>query len=300
MIGTLAVLGGIVAAPFIAEARRLEMDDVARADAPGKFVTLSRGVTHYRFFGPEDGPLVVCVHGLTTPSYAFEAVAEKLVAAGKRVLVYDHYGRGYSDRPKATQDRAFFVSHLAELLDKLGVTEAFDLVGYSMGGWVVTAFAADHPERIKKLVLVTPAGMGHELGLTAKLVKLPLIGDWLFMAVYGQQHLKGTETERALVSEVDFVIDRQQRELNYKGFRRCVLASLRGALSATTQQDHQEIARSALDVTAVWGEIDDVIPLSCKETLSQWNDQVKHVVVPKVGHSVPYTDSQWVVDALTS
>ena len=147
------------------------MDAQARADAPGEFASLSNGITHYQFHGPVDGPLVVCVHGLTTPSFVYEGLAKRLMERGYRVLVYDHYGRGYSDRPKGDQDRAFFVSHLEELLEHLNIDTPFDLVGYSMGGWVVTAYAAIHPTTIKRLFLLAPAGMGHELGWTAKLVR---------------------------------------------------------------------------------------------------------------------------------
>ena len=111
----------ILAAPFIIEWRRIPMDAQARADAPGEFAELSNGITHYQFHGPVDGPLVVCVHGLTTPSFVYEGLAKRLMERGYRVLVYDHYGRGYSDRPKGDQDRAFFVSHLEELLEHLNI-----------------------------------------------------------------------------------------------------------------------------------------------------------------------------------
>ena len=141
----------ILAAPFIIEWCRIPMDAQARADAPGEFASLSNGITHYQFHGPVDGPLVVCVHGLTTPSFVYEGLATRLVERGHRVLVYDHYGRGYSDRPKGDQDRAFFVSHLEELLEHLNIDTPFDLVGYSMGGWVVTAYATIHPKMIKRL-----------------------------------------------------------------------------------------------------------------------------------------------------
>lgn len=294
----LFILFVIIAVPFVVEARRIKMDGVSRQDAPGQFVKLSRGTTHYRYLGPKDGPLAVCVHGLTTPSFVFEGLANRLVAKGYRVLVYDHYGRGYSDRPKALQDRAFFVSHLSELLAALGEDGEFDLYGYSMGGWVVTAFAADHPDRINRLVLLAPAGMGHDLGLLAKLVRLPLIGDWLFLASYGAQHRNGCEQERALPSSVPFIVDRQQRELNYQGFLPSVLSSLRGALSATTQLDHEAIRDAGLNVTAVWGQEDSVIPISCKDKLSDWNPNVTQVVIPAAGHGVTYTHTDEVISGL--
>ncbi len=298
MILFLVCFAIICAVPFIVESRRMPMDGVSREDAPGQFVDLSRGTTHYRYFGPSQGPLAVCVHGLTTPSFVFEGLAERLVAKGYRVLVYDHYGRGYSDRPKLVQDRQFFVSHLDELLDALGEEGAFDLYGYSMGGWVVTAYAADHPDRINRLVLLAPAGMGHDLGLLAKLIRWPIIGDWLFLGAYGKQHREGCEQERSLPSSVPFIVDRQQRELNYKGFLPSVLSSLRGALSATTQADHRAIAQAGLDVTAIWGQDDLVIPISCKDTLSQWNPAVKQIVIPDAGHGVTYTHTDQIITGL--
>jgi pimeloyl-ACP methyl ester carboxylesterase len=92
MIWLLILVAKIAALPFLADYARLKMDDRARGDAPGKFIKLRRGITHYRRFGPQEGPLVVCVHGLTTPSFVFEGIAEAYVKNGYRVLVYDHYG----------------------------------------------------------------------------------------------------------------------------------------------------------------------------------------------------------------
>lgn len=294
-----AALGGLAAYPAWREHRRLPMDAAARADAPGDFVKLRHGTVHYRFYGPENGPLAVCVHGLTTPAFVFEGIAERLVAQGYRVLTYDHFGRGYSDRPSVPQDRSFFTQNLLELLTALGVDGPFDLIGYSMGGWVVTAFAADHPDRIKRLVLLAPAGMGHDLGALAKFcVRVPVLGSWLFGLGYAGQHIRGTEAERALPSSVPFIIDRQQKELLYRGFIPSVLASMRGALSATTQRDHAALRDAGTRVIAVWGERDDVIPLVCKDRLSAWNPNVTHHIVADAGHGVTYTHADDVVAAM--
>ena len=84
-------------------------------------------------FGAARRALAICVHGLSTPSFVFEALAAFLIGRGYRMLIYDHYGRGYSDRPKGHQDARFFASHLTELLDHLDLKESFDLYGYSIG-----------------------------------------------------------------------------------------------------------------------------------------------------------------------
>ena len=290
---------GVAFAPYIAERRRLVMDDDARADAPGAFIDLKHGRTHYRYFGPQSAPLAVCVHGLTTPSFVFEALADGLVAKGYRVLVYDHYGRGFSDRPTAAQDREFFVSHLDELLNALGEHEKFLLIGYSMGGAVAAAYTAAFAQRVRNLVLVAPAGMGHQLGPLANFIRvMPGIGDWLFMAGYGRSHRKGTEKERALHSAVPFVVDRQQRELQYRGFLPSVLSSLRNGLRAQAKADHQSIHEAGTKVVAIWGAADDVIPLDCKDKMAGWNPAAEQVVVPDEGHSLPYTHPDAVLDQI--
>ena len=103
MIWLLLLLVKIAALPFLVDYKRLTMNDRVRGDAPGKFVKLRRGVTHYRQFGPEKGPLVACIQGLT-PSFVFEGIAEAYVKNGYRVLAYDQYGRGFSDRPAGLQN----------------------------------------------------------------------------------------------------------------------------------------------------------------------------------------------------
>jgi len=87
-------------APLLRDWLRARMDDRARATAPGTFVDLPRGKTHYQWHGPEGGPVIVCIHGLTTPSFVFGPIAAHLAGRGYRVLTYDHYGRGYSYRPR--------------------------------------------------------------------------------------------------------------------------------------------------------------------------------------------------------
>ena len=299
MIWLLLLIAKIAALPFLADYTRLKMNDTARGDAPGKFVKLRRGITHYRRFGTETGPLVVCVHGLTTPSFVFEAIAEAYVKNGYRVLVYDHYGRGYSDRPVGLQNRAFFVQHLEELLDALGEDGRFDLVGYSLGGWIAAAYGADHPERINRLILLAPAGIRANLGWSALLVLyLPFIGDWVFMSTYAAQHRRGTEKDRARYSYVEYVVERQQRELNYRGFLPSILSSMRGALSASTERDHQILEEAKTDILAIWGQDDTVVPISSKDVMSGWNREAKHVVINGADHGLTFTHVPAVMDAI--
>ena len=112
----LAVLCVVIALPFVAEALRRPMSAEQQALAPGELAHLPQGTTHYRWAGREGDPVVVCIHGLSTPSYIFAATARSLASLGYRVLTYDLYGRGYSARVAGAQGRDFFLGQLRALL----------------------------------------------------------------------------------------------------------------------------------------------------------------------------------------
>ena len=293
------IVAGIAAYPFVREMMRKPMDASARANAPGEFATLSQGVTHYRWFGGSRGPIAVCVHGLTTPSFVWEGIAEGLVKQGFRVLTYDLYGRGYSDRPKGPQTREFFLQQLDDVLDRQGIKADITLLGYSMGGAIVTTFTSRSPERLRRLILLAPAGMGHELGRTARIVKeRPLLGTWLMYASYPKQHRAGCEAERGLSSSVPQIVEQQLNEQGYQGWIGSVLSSLRGILDEVLEQDHRKLTREDVPVLAIWGEDDDVIPIAAMGQMAKWDRTAHHEVIDGAGHGLAYTHTPQVLAAI--
>ena len=293
------LLAAIVVAPLAIEYKRRRMDDVARRTAPGQFADLSMGITHYDWFGPQRGPVVVCVHGLTTPSFVWRGLARGLALMGFRVLVYDLYGRGYSDRPRRRQTADFFHRQLCELLDHVGLGDKFTLIGYSMGGAIATSFAATYPTRITQLVLLAPAGMRVPAGGFVKFIRrTPVIGDWLMLAIYPRQHRKGIDGERDLPSSVADIGKLQKAELETRGFVRSVLSSLRGLLAKDQRDQHIRLKEFRMPVVAIWGREDDVIPLSCVGILAEWNRDAVQEVVAGAGHGLPYTHTNEVLRVL--
>ena len=73
---------------------------------------LSQGYVHYELGGPVGGEKVVLVHGLSVPYYIWDPTFDALTEAGFRVLRYDLYGRGFSDRPKLRYDADLFDEQL--------------------------------------------------------------------------------------------------------------------------------------------------------------------------------------------
>lgn len=289
--------GAVVAAPLLREALRHKMDGRARKAAPGGMLKLTGGETYFRWIGPADGPVAICVHGLTTPSMVWQAVAEGLAADGYRVLLYDLFGRGYSDRPRARHDRALFHAQLTELLDQLSITGPVTLLGYSMGGAIAASWAAAHRDRVERLILLAPAGMAHDIGRMTRLMRdTPLLGDWLMLLLYGIQHRRATPPEDG-EGDVAGIGAYQRDEIRWRGFVPAVLSSLRGILAEDLAPDHRALRAQGLPVLAIWGREDRVIPIRAMGVLASWNPDAHHAQIDGAGHGLPHTHARAVVAA---
>ena len=285
--------------PFWIERRRRPMDDAARKGAPGQFARLSQGVTHYRWLGSVRGPVAVCVHGLTTPSFVWQGLAEGLGQMGFRVLVYDLYGRGYSDVVPGPQDRDFFLRQLNDLLDHEEVGDDLTLVGYSMGGAISAAWAAENARRVRDLILIAPAGLSTiTLSAQRRAMMRPGIGDWMMLALYPRMHRKGTEAERHLPTSVPGIVDLQQAELTRQGFVPAVLSSIRGILAEGRGGDHAALAQAQVPVLGVFGAEDKIIPTRARDQLEAWNPDAYAVTIPGAGHGLTYTHTGDVLTAI--
>ncbi|MEM6462800.1 MAG: alpha/beta hydrolase [Pseudomonadota bacterium] len=153
------------------------------AHADGNTVNLKDGHLYYTARGPKNGHVVVMIHGFGVPQFVFEQNAAALAEAGFRIILFDHFGRGWSDRPRARYDADFYDREVSGLIEGIGLKEPVALIGYSMGGVIAAEFAARHSDRVSAVILLSPAGLSIYpfLGkLFGEVVRLPLVGDWLW------------------------------------------------------------------------------------------------------------------------
>jgi pimeloyl-ACP methyl ester carboxylesterase len=144
-------------------------------------ITTSHGNTiYYEMNGPEDGPLVVLVHGISIPSYSWDHIVPTLVQAGLRVLRYDVFGRGESSYPRGPYDRALLMSQLDDLLRAVSPEqEKVNLAGFSFGGAMSALFTSLNPSRVERLALVAPfARMSPQVDFR-RTMRFPVLGEFL-------------------------------------------------------------------------------------------------------------------------
>lgn len=280
----LAIVVALCALPLLAEALRMSVAKKRMGGVPGALATLPKGLTHIQRDGPEDAPVVVLVHGLTTPAYLFAGVVPMLVAAGYRVIRYDLWGRGLSDSPIGRQDGAYFLDQLNAVLDHEEVPGPFVLVGYSMGGAIAALKAATDPGEVAALALVAPTGLGP--ANVPKLTRWPILGDWV-MWVFGgvllRRRLKGAGFTASVVTDLPKL---EAREARTRGYLPGVLSSMRQLVARDMAPEHAKIAAAGVPVLAIWGEADASVPLSSMARLAEVNPDAWHHQVDGADHGL--------------
>jgi pimeloyl-ACP methyl ester carboxylesterase len=123
----------------------------------GRFLDLDG--LRYHYLDEGSGEPVVMVHGNPTWSFYFRDLVRAL-RDDQRVLAPDHIGCGLSDKPddaryRYTLDRR--VADFEAFIDHLGLEQPLTLVAHDWGGMIAMAWAARHPERVARLVLMNTA-----------------------------------------------------------------------------------------------------------------------------------------------
>lgn len=117
-------------------------------------IAVPGGRLHAELGGPEDGPLVVCLPGLTANLRGFDEIGGRLAAAGLRVAALDLRGRGHSD---VTPPGSYgWPAHARDVLAAAAALgrERCSVVGWSMGAFVAMQMAAQASGRLERVVLV--------------------------------------------------------------------------------------------------------------------------------------------------
>ncbi|MBW0103996.1 alpha/beta fold hydrolase [Pseudonocardia sp. KRD291] len=113
--------------------------------------------TRYAEAGDPSAPPVLLLHG--TGGH-WETFAPNLPALAEHFhcVAIDMVGNGFSDKPDHDYEIAVYLRQVRAVLDAFGFTSAA-LVGMSLGAWVAAALAVEDPERVEKLILMSPAGL---------------------------------------------------------------------------------------------------------------------------------------------
>lgn len=271
-------------------ARRLNLTSDTRRSLPGSFADLSDGVTHYELRGDSDAETVVLIHGNAAPYVTWDNTIGDLVAAGLRVLRYDLFGHGFSDRPKrSTYDRRFYNTQLTDLLSRLDIPGPVLVVGSSQGGSIGTCFASENPGKVRKLALLAPLfdDFSGSQALVFRLVRTPLIGE-LIMRLMGEAKL--ADLSDAVVN-VDATATLQRevlQQFRYEGKPRAMLANLRGDALQDATACYRGVKEQGIPVLLTWGTSDQKLPGESMSRLRALLPSIEYHELDGAGHLAHY------------
>ncbi|MCS7178794.1 MAG: alpha/beta hydrolase [Anaerolineae bacterium] len=233
---------------------------------------------HYEEVNPAGAPPVLLLHGLGSVGADWQFQFAPLAGAGYRVLAPDLRGFGRSSAPSEVSIQVM-AQDMALFLEKMEAIPAH-IVGLSLGGTVALQLALDHPEMVRRLVLVNTLARLHFPSLSNRLY---------FLARAILSRFLGPEKQAAMVARRLFPHPHQQ-DLRERIIRR---------ISQTNPCAYRSAMRSLLrfDVTARLGELrmpvlvvtgaeDTTIPLPIQQALAQGIPGARHVVVEKSGHGI--------------
>ena len=282
-----------ISAYLILNPEKNEINNTARIAFGGTYIKLSDGVTHYKLQEPAtglgNGKLAVFVHGGTIPIWTWDQQTKALINAGFSVLTYDQYGRGYSDRPYVTYDQALYKKQLTQLLNKLNIDRPFDLIGLSLGGGTAVNFAAQHPEKIKKLILISPLICDFK---TIPVFKIPVIGEFIARIAGVRTIVKRFKTLFKTNVDSKKYTKLFIEQTTYKGFERSILSMLRSDALGDYTASYKKVGDLKIKTLLIWGKNDTEITNDMINKIKTLIPNLGFKPVDDTGHGIVFQKSE--------
>jgi pimeloyl-ACP methyl ester carboxylesterase len=247
-----------------------------RWPVPSERITVPtrEGETFVLACGPSDAPKLLLLHG----SGANAAMWMGDIAEwSKRFRCYaidmiGEPGLSAQSRPDLASDA--YALWLDDVLEGLALQRAA-ITGVSLGGWLALDYATRRPERVEKLALLCPGGVGRQRGLIV--LWLPL----LFFGAWGRRMLR------------DHVLGREARSMNspqtrwMAEFASLIFANFRPRRDKLPVFSDSSLRTLSMPLLAILGGEDAL--LDSRDTQRRLTRCVRHADIrflPKVGHLI--------------
>jgi pimeloyl-ACP methyl ester carboxylesterase len=253
-----------------------------------QFVELQPGLNvHYRDQGKRDGRVVVLIHGSNASLHTWEPWVRRL-GTDYRIITLDLPGHGLTGtHPGGVYDYPVFVDVVDKVMTKLSVAKAV-IGGNSMGGGTAWMFALAHPEKTDALLLVdaagAPAWQSKKTPIGFRMMRMPVVKELARFIAPRSMFESSIQTSMYVQSKIDNALIDRYWELNrYPGNREATMK--RFALQHNNHPATKEaLSAIRVPVMILWGEEDNLIPVSSAKWFAEAIAGAKLVTYPKVGH----------------
>lgn len=227
-------------------------------------IQVGQQTVYYQVVGERNSEPIILVHGLSASSRWW---VRNIPALARRYRVYllDLPGFGIMRRYRRRFALDELASRIVAWMEATGIKQAH-LMGHSMGGYICLRIAARYPERIKRLVLVSPAGIPHVRSVYGYIIPL-LVAFRYFKPGFFY----------ILISDA-------------------LRAGPRTILRATQDLLTRDIRDCLHDVTAptllVWGEHDSLVPPVFGPILQHEIKDARLLILKRAGHVVMFDQAE--------
>ncbi|SPN96940.1 related to 2-hydroxy-6-oxo-6-phenylhexa-2,4-dienoate hydrolase [Cephalotrichum gorgonifer] len=181
--------------PYLSEKEVARLEYGPDAYPGARDVSTPYGTMRVYEWGPENGEKILFIHGISTSCMTVSVLAQAMVERGHRVMIFDLFGRGFTDGVgDLPHDPRLYVTQALLALASSPISwtgnDAFRLVGYSMGGGIAVHIAATFPHMVSSLILLAPAGLIREsnFGIVSRILfRTGLVPDALLTRLARQR-----------------------------------------------------------------------------------------------------------------
>lgn len=195
------------------------INDATRVRAPGQFIKLTHGLTHYVSLGSDNDTPILFIHGGgITGLEVWNNNAPFFLSQGYRVILYDLYGRGFSDRLQQEYTPQVLLDQLEDLIAALAITKPVTLVSMSLGSMIAVEYASLHPDRVNKVVLIDPALTGDYR--PHALLKIPVLSEFLMTLYWYPRAVENQRKEFVNQAAFGRYAERLRFFMNFEGYKK--------------------------------------------------------------------------------
>jgi pimeloyl-ACP methyl ester carboxylesterase len=274
---------------------------------PDKFIELSFGTVHYVYHPSSSAlssPLNIFVHGYSTPMEMWQDIFQALIKDNQPCLVYDLYGRGWSDSPHIPMNIDIFVCQLAELLYALNLPyEKYNLFGVSMGGAIIQRFTELYPTRVSKLILCCSAGLKiiKPAKILMFILSIPIFGPIAFKYVMQRGNEKKDRLQWAFPDNGKYAAYKKLFKSGWQqhpGYLRALFSTLTNFDFEASSKSIEFINKLNIPILIIWGDKDPLVPVDNAYRFHQLYKNSSLTIIPGATHMLLIEHSEPIIDVI--
>jgi pimeloyl-ACP methyl ester carboxylesterase len=266
------------------DGKHIISEEVARdrfTNYRSRFLQIGDKEIHYRDEG--SGVPLIMLHGFGASLHVWDPWV-KLLSPDFRLIRLDLPGLGLSSPfgKGETVSIEFYTNFLREFLDRMGISRCH-LVGNSFGGWLAWEFASLFPQRVDRMVLLSPAGFFTE-GTRPRIAQIAQNPSFSRLLQTGLPRLlikrifQHSYYDRTKLSKES--VDRQYGIINREG----MLGSIFCIANTKVEIQTEKLAGLHIPTLIMWGEKDKVIHVADARSFHQAIPGSRLIIYEKVGH----------------